>query len=100
MKLVSLKFFLFSFAISETEGLFSLNTNKQSSMVNIYGRVRVSATRTVGGLNHAGERPADPTTLLEKDQLEEKILMVNDDFPLSRGFVNSLEEILICVFVM
>lgn len=66
---------LFTFPIEGTEGFVA---NRSSKMVNLYGRVRVSAKRSIGGLHHAGERPADPKTLLKRDQLEEKALKLMD----------------------
>ena len=46
-------------------------------MVNLHGRVRVSAKRAAG-MHNAGVRPADPTTLLKKEQLEAKALQLLD----------------------
>ena len=66
MKLIL--FTLILFVIIKAEGL-----PVGQKMVNLYGRVSLSAKRTMAaGIQNMGERPADPTTLLEKAQLEER----------------------------
>lgn len=81
MQLISSILFLTCFPISKSGALptSGLNLRKHKAMVNLHGRVRVSAARvrSIGGIHEAGEIPADPTTLLGNGQLEEKAQMVH-----------------------
>jgi hypothetical protein len=81
MHLISSILFLTSFLISKSGALpiSGFNLRKHKVMVNLRGQVGVSAARVrrMGGIHQAGERPADPTTLLGSDQLEEKAQMVH-----------------------
>lgn len=82
MQLISSLLLLIRFPIGKSgalpiSGLHPREHNKV--MVHLHGRVGVSASRvrSIGGIHKAGERPADPTTLMGTDQLKEKAQMVH-----------------------